>query len=126
MVNMFEKASRIKLRYDYRGLITVEDLWDLPLQALDSLYKKYNAEQRASSEDSLLKTTTPEDAETALRIEILKHVVGVRQAEALAKIEAKAKREKAQQINELIAEKEQQGLRDKSVDELRKMLEELI
>ena len=38
-MNIFEQASRSKLRFDYKGNISTEDLWDLDTKKLNVLYK---------------------------------------------------------------------------------------
>lgn len=42
-VNMFDVATRNKLRFPYEGQISVEDMWDLSLSALDSVFKTLNS-----------------------------------------------------------------------------------
>lgn len=37
LTNIFEAATRYKYRFPFKGMISVEDLWDLKLQDLDSV-----------------------------------------------------------------------------------------
>lgn len=53
---LFELATRNKMRFPFRGMISVEDLWDLSLTNLDSVFKILNAEAKKSEEESLLNT----------------------------------------------------------------------
>ena len=40
----FETASRVKSRFNHTGLISVEDLWDIPLEDVDEIFKQLNKE----------------------------------------------------------------------------------
>lgn len=37
LTNIFEKATKEKYRFPFKGQVSVEDLWDLKLQDLDSI-----------------------------------------------------------------------------------------
>ena len=37
--NIFELATREKYRFPYKGMISVEELWDLDIPELDRVYK---------------------------------------------------------------------------------------
>lgn len=122
---MFEKASRVKLRFDYRGICTVEDLWDLSVKELDSIYKAVNSKLKQSQEDSLLNTKTKEDEVLKLQVNIIKHIVEVKLAEMEAREQAKERKLKKQKLTEILASKQEADLHGKSVEEIQKMIEEL-
>ena len=54
--NMFEVATRNKFRFPFKGLISVEDLWELSVDNLDSIFKSLNSEMKKTKEESLLST----------------------------------------------------------------------
>jgi hypothetical protein len=122
---MFEKATRMKLRFTHKGLCTVEDLWDIPLEALDRIFKDLNIKIKAQKEESLLETRSKEDEILDLKIAIVKHIVEVRLSEQKARKDIAAKSEKKQKLLGIIAEKQDNALRDLSVDELTKLVDEL-
>ena len=75
MSDLFKVASRKKYRFNYKGVISVEDLWDLSVEELDSIYKKLKAQQKNNNEESLLQSVTKEDKELANKIDIIKTIV---------------------------------------------------
>ena len=123
--NIFEVATRGKYRFPYKGQITVEDLWNLSLKALDSIFKTLNAQQKQSKEESLLETKSEEDEVLDTQIAIVKHIVSVKQQDNENKLAEKERKAKKQRIMEILADKEDEGLKNMSADELRKMLEDL-
>lgn len=123
--NIFEYAVRNKVRFPFKGMISVEDLWDLSLTNLDSIYKTLNKQVKQSEEESLLTTKTSVDTELEVQIAIVKHIVSVKLAEQEAREKDAAKRAQKQKIMSIIATKEDEALHNSSVDDLRKMLDEL-
>lgn len=124
-MNIFEVATREKYRFPYKGMVSVEDLWDLSLTALDSIYKALNKEVKQSQEESLLETKSKADVTLANKIEIIKYIVSVKQQEAANRLLEKERKEKKQRIMEIMAKRDDEALEKASDDELRKMLEEL-
>lgn len=123
--SIFEYATRNKVRFSFRGLISVEDLWDLSLTNLDSIYKELNKQSKQSEEESLLNIKTQEDELLNVQIEIVKHIVSVKLAEKEAREKASAKKAQKQKIMSIIAAKQDEALQNSSIDELQKMLDEL-
>lgn len=124
-MNVFEMATRNKFRFPYKGLISVEDLWDLGQVQLDSIYKNLNKEIKQIQEESLLSAKNSEDAELQTKIDIVKHIFTVKQQEAIQRSVDAENADKKRRIMEILAQKQDDSLMGKSEDELRKMLKEL-
>lgn len=125
MSEIFEQASRMKIRFQYRGQIGVEDLWDLTLRELDSIFKALNAKLKTEKEESLLATKDQATSDLELRIAIVRRVVEVKLAEAAEREQAIEKARKREKILEIIERKQGAALEEKSEEDLKKMLAEL-
>lgn len=119
---LFEKATKMKLRFNYKGVITTEDLWDLTVGELDVIYRGLSSELKQSSEDSLLGTKSTATDTLQLKIEIIKHIANVKVAEVSAKEQAVADAQRKQLVAEIIRKKELAELENMSVEDLKKML----
>lgn len=129
---LYKKAAQVKLRIQTcKGLLSVEDVWGLSLANLDAsirslapLVKKY---QTADSDlDFLSSNSGTKNEETSLlelSFEILKDVYITKKEEANAKAKARETKEFNQKIMSLIAEKQENSLKDKSVEELMAMIQ---
>jgi hypothetical protein len=122
---MFEKAVKGKYRFPYKGQIAVEDLYDLPLGSLDTVFKTLNAEVKRTDEESLLQTKSAEDDILATKIEIVKYIFNEKLEEKKNRQESAERKEKKQKIMQIIATKQDEALRNASVEDLQKMLDEL-
>jgi hypoxanthine phosphoribosyltransferase len=125
MEKLFEVAVRSKFRFPFKGMVSVEDLWDMSVRDLDFVFKSLNSELKQVKEESLLEVKTQQDQELDMKIEIVKYVVKVKLEEKAAETKAKENKEKKQKILELLAEKQDASLRNMSAEDLQKMLEEL-
>lgn len=118
MNDLFVMATRRKFRFPFKGMVSVEDLWDLTVKNLDTIFKALKAEARQANEESLLATKSVADAELDAKIEIIKYIVMVKQEEAANRERLAANREQMRRIDEIIAAKQDQALQDKSIEEL--------
>ena len=123
--NIFEVAIRSKYRFPFKGLITVEDLWDLSVDNLDSIFKTLNSQLKQVKEESLLDTRSKADVEIDTKIKIIKYIVEVKIEENEARLKAKELREKKQKIMEIMSVKQDVDLQSKSLEELKSMLDEM-
>ena len=124
VANLFEIASREKYRFPYRGMISVEDLWDLSPAALDGVYKTLNKTISAQAEGSLM-AEREADETTANMVEIVRHIFNVKKEEAKARRAAAENAEKRRHILDILARKQDEALNSKSEEELLKMLDEM-
>ena len=123
-MNIFEYAVENKLRFPYKGNISTEDFYDLTVEELDTIFKTLNREVKKSNEESLLEKKSDTNIRLNVKIEIIKEIVAKKLAEIEASKTAVIKKQKNEKIMELIAQKQDENLKNLSIDELQKMLEE--
>ncbi len=121
--NLFLTATRKKLRWQFQGLLSVEDLWDLSLTALNKIAVAVHQNLQKSS-ISFIDEVPTETTDDTLRLEILKKIIEVKKAEKAAKETAAQVRANQQRIREILAQRAQDKLANLSDEDLQKMLEE--
>lgn len=119
--NIFEYAVRNKLRFPYKGTISTEDLWDLPVTELDKIFKVLNKKNKTNEEESLLSTSSV-DMDTLISIDIIKYIVNYKLKKKEENEQAKKRSEDRQLIMDIVEKKRKQSLEDKTEEELLKML----
>jgi len=133
MVELFEYASRKKLRFGTRiGNLTTEDLWDLPLTfendgiSLDYIEKGLNkALKNSADEESYVVKQTVENTDAKVSLGIVRRVIDYK-IDVAARVEkAAATKAKKEQILEILHEKKVGALKDMDKVTLEKMLEDM-
>ena len=122
---MFDKATRLKLRFSSaKGDLSVEQVWDLGLTALNEMAKGLSRELKAATVDDedFIGNNTSVDSQLQLRFDIVKSIISTKLKERDDSLSAAEKREHNQAILELIKKKQQEELAGKSVEELQALL----
>lgn len=122
---MFEKAARMKLRFNFKGVCSVEDLWDLSVGNLDSIFKSLSKKLKEVEGESLLKEDTKEDKILELKVTVIKHIVTVKLEEKKNRDDRLLKAEKKQKLLSIIAGKEEDNFKDMSVESLKALVNNL-
>ena len=108
-----------------RGPLASEDLFHLPLEELDEMYRKISRELKEQAEESLLAKKSPLQGTLELKQQVLKLVITDLLEEAEDKKNAKEVVAKRRYFDELIAKKRADGLAELSLEELTKMRQDL-
>ena len=122
--NIYKYAVKNSLRFPYRGIISVEDLFDLDVKALDSIYKTLKREQRDTNEESLINSKSAADKHLEVKIAIVADIVKDKLEAAEKAKKAVERRERRQKILNIIDTKQNEALQEKSIDELMQLLAE--
>ncbi len=127
---MFEKASRIGLTFDTPvGTLTDRDLWNIPLTGtssinLNDIAKALNKIVKDQDDEDFVNVKKNKDMLPQLRLDIVKRIIEYK----LSVQESNEKRQKTLQRNErikgILADKEDDKLQKKTVEELQELLEE--
>jgi hypothetical protein len=124
-VTIFERATREKFRYpSVKGLLTTEQLWELPLTAksgfsLDDVAKAVHAELKAIDTESFVATeSNPAKATLETKLEVVKRVIAVRIAEDQAAKAAAAKKLEKEKLVAVLGRKQDAVLENLTEAEL--------
>lgn len=119
----FKSASQQKLRFQTnKGLLSVEQLWDLSLEDLDALAVSLETEHKESGKKSFLVKTSAKNKIAKLRFDVVLDVLNTKVEEMQAVQEAAEIKEHNKKIIALIAEKQDEALKGKSIKQLEAML----
>ena len=123
---IYKQASKMKLRFaTSKGNLSVEDLWDLSLPALDRLAVSYDEELAKSPRKSFITNDTPSNSELELKFNIVKDVITDKLKDKAAREAAKDKAAEKARLTELLAKKQSEKMESMSEDEIRQRLAEL-
>lgn len=130
-MNIFERAARQKLCFNVRnGIYKVENLFDLNLEepnsnkvSLDVVACDIDKELTSLGNVSFVNTKpNPRKVQLELQLEIVKHIIASKQADALAAKTRAETIEKKRKIIEVLAEHEGEALKKMTPEQLRAQL----
>lgn len=128
-INIFEYATRKKLRFNFNGNLSTEELWGLHTNSLNEIYKELSAEKKklTNGEDSLIsEVTNSKEVETInIKMQIVKHIFDTKQEELTERVASAEKAQRKRYLEELIAKKTSEADNNKTLEELQKELAEL-
>jgi hypothetical protein len=132
-MNSFEKATKDKVRFQTnKGALSVEDLWDLPLQSakgisLNAMAKEFYKKVKEGAEIDFVEKVKPDPEMIAarLKLDIVKRVIEVRLEERDRVKKAKERRDMRDKLMAIKAKKQDAHLEDLSLEDLDKMLAEV-
>jgi hypothetical protein len=130
---LFLNASRQKTRFEsLKGLLTIEDLWDLPLTSgrnnvnLDDIARAYHKQlKEADGEVSFVKPSTKSTDELQAKFDIVKFIIDTKVGERDASAVASAKAETKQKLMGVLARRQDADLEGKSTEELQALIDSL-
>ena len=131
MSNMFEIASRQKIRFDIpRGQVTVEDLWDLPLTSLrnpnlDDIARNLHKQLNNGENVSFVHGTNMSDSQIQFKFDLVRHIIDTRLEENKLRSEEQNRATKKQALLAIMAERQADDIRNLPTEELQKMINDL-
>lgn len=129
---MFEKAARLKLRFEStKGMLSVEDLWDLPLTSnsgkanLDDIAKNLHKQLKNGDDVSFVIKEKKSDGSIQLSFDIVIYIINVKIAEAEDQRKQAENRDRKQQLMAIISQKENDQFASMDLDELKKLVAQM-
>jgi len=135
MEELFIKATRVKLTFSTaRGNISILDIWDIPLNSnngfdleniAQDLYRKTKEEENTISFTRQKKRKTKEESLNSLRFDIVKYIIDIKLEEKEKEQRRIERNKERERLLALIAEKQEDKLKSKSLKKLEEELAKL-
>lgn len=125
MSNIWFDALVRSYRFEYKGVINTEDLFDLDVKELDLIYQDLISEKSDLSSKSLLDNNTDEIDWIQGKIDVVKGVFDYKQAQSAAQAKAAKAKAMKDELNEVIAQKQKDQLADMSIEQLKEIRDSL-
>ena len=122
-MDIYKLASQQGLRFQTsKGLLTLDQLWSMSIDDLDTLVVSLNKEYEQSDKKSFVVKKTTKDKTAKLKFDVALDVLNTKMEAEQAASEALEIKEHNKKILKLIAEKKDDSLKGKSLKQLEAML----
>lgn len=126
VINLFEKASRLRVRFDSaKGQVSVEDLWSLPLAQLDQIAQALDTKINSGAKKSYITKATTVSELDQFRLDLLVYIINTRLAEHEEKQLERQKAERKAFLLDLLADREKEKDQAMTTDDIMKELQAL-
>ena len=133
MSELFVKATREQWRFETnRGLLTTEQLWELPLSSksnfdLDNVARTLSKKIKDLGEDASFVTEKVDSGKNTLsdQLELVKSIILVKKTEHAAIVLKSQQADRKARIMEVLSSRNEDALKSKSTEELLAELENL-
>ena len=126
---IYKQGMKAKVRFESTvGLLTTEQLWDLPLlhktkANLNDVAIRVSADIKTT--EDFVGTVVGIDAIAELKLEIVKDIIATKKLDMTSKINKAKSDAEVNKLEELIAAKKDETLQELSLEELEAKIEEL-
>lgn len=126
-MSIFKEAAKLKFRFKTsKGLVSTEDLYDIPLKSNDKfnlneiakeIYKNIKSDEGIDFIGEVIETDRVEE----MKLQIIKEIIKDKKEEINLNTEMAIKKSFNAELDKLIQEKEKESLKNLSVEELKAM-----
>lgn len=126
-MSIFKEAAKFKFRFKTsKGLVSTEDLYDIPLKSNDKfnlneiakeIYKNIKSDEGIDFISEVIETDRVEE----MKLQIIKEIIKDKKEEINLNTEMAIKKSFNAELDKLIQEKEKESLKNLSVEELKAM-----
>lgn len=133
-MSLFETATRLNLTFESSiGPLSVSQLWQLPLvhdrkPCLNTVAKDINRKIKDLGDEDFVNTSKKENSESTrlkLMLDVVKRIIEVKLAEQAAATQQMAAASEIARLNDILANKQHDALKELSVEELQARIAQL-